>query len=60
MGPTVSWATTLTEHMEIVCAQEPVELLRCDYRLRDGGSLSSSVAEFAGHVIAGKDVNPLP
>ena len=60
MDPAVSWAATLTEHMEIVCAQEPVELLRCNYRLRDGGNLSSSVAEFAGHVVAGKDVSPYP
>ncbi|MGR8921368.1 MAG: vWA domain-containing protein, partial [Gammaproteobacteria bacterium] len=53
-------AATLTEHIEIACSQAPATVLRCDYRLPDGGALRSAVAEHAGKVIAGDDVAPYP
>ncbi len=53
-------AATVTEHMDITCAQQPVESLSCDYRLRNGGVLGSAVAEYDGRVMAGTSVADYP
>jgi hypothetical protein len=58
--PTCALASTLTEHMELTCTQEQLATLRCNYRLIDGGELTSSVAEFNGQAIVGQTVATYP
>lgn len=46
-------ASTLTEHLDITCAQPTSLELRCDYRLLDDGELSAVAAEWQDHVVPG-------
>ena len=53
-------SATLTEHMDLACAQDDIDALRCDYRLLDGGRLESSVAEYEGTVVPGRETAAFP
>lgn len=53
-------SATLTEHMDLACTQDDIGSLRCDYRLLDGGSLESAVAEYEGTVVQGRDTAAFP
>ena len=58
--PAGGLAGTLTEHMDVMCAQDPVDFLSCSYRLRDGHDLISAVVEYDGQAIPGEQVNGYP
>ncbi|MGE3845453.1 MAG: FHA domain-containing protein [Gammaproteobacteria bacterium] len=46
-------ASTLTEQLDIACAQPSALELRCDYRLLDEGDLRAVAAEWQDHVVPG-------
>ena len=48
-----AYAGTLTEHMDIACAQNSSLALNCSFRLLGAGELSSAVAELNGAVVEG-------
>ena len=53
-------AGTLTEHMDIACAQNESLKLNCSFRLLDAGELNSAVAELNGIVVEGRVAERYP
>ena len=53
-------AGTLTEHMDIACAQNESLKLNCSFRLLDAGELSSAVAELNGIIVEGRVAERYP
>lgn len=53
-------ASTLTEHMNIGCAQDTPTSLHCQYRLLEGGQLQAVVAEWQDHTVDARLGAPYP